>query len=175
MWIQVHFSPRLYLFSLLLPLYSLTTNTAWPVILNRILAFPPRCPVSVLGKCWSGGRTESRKGGAGALEGEDKGQDAVPGCAGHSPNHPLLQVTTGRMKVRATPRSTGTPYPGTHSPGTETCPPGRRGAFLESCLPAPLPHYTHTHTDTTCIHRHTLWGLHVWLLDPALIIKSHTS
>lgn len=76
----------LYLFSLLLPLYSLTTSAAWLVILNRTpnLSTKVSSFSTSLGKRWSGGG----KGG-GACWRKSQGQDTAPGCTGHSPNHSL--------------------------------------------------------------------------------------
>ena len=53
----------LYLFSILLPLYSASTSTAWLEILNRPPTFPLRCPISGLPLGSAGRREEKGRGG----------------------------------------------------------------------------------------------------------------
>lgn len=117
----------LYLFSLLLPLYSLTKGTAWLVILNRTPDLSTKVSSfrTSHGKCWS---VEGREGAEkeGALEGEESGgQDTAPGCAHSlaSDQITLLQVTTGHTKVRADLQAAWHSFhPGTPSSDMKTCP-----------------------------------------------------
>lgn len=159
----------LYLFSLLLPLYSLTTRTAWLVILNRTPDLSTKVSSfnTSLGKRWSGGkRSEKEEVPAGRRE--SRGQDIAPGCTGHSPNLSLLtghhwtyegEIGSGDGLALLSPQDPLTWHEDL-SWGR-----GRGRAFPELHPPAPLfSPYTHRP-----------WGLHKWLLDPAVIIKSHIS
>uniref|UniRef100_A0A4W2GVE8 carbonic anhydrase n=1 Tax=Bos indicus x Bos taurus TaxID=30522 RepID=A0A4W2GVE8_BOBOX len=88
----------LYLFSILLPLYSGNTSTAW-LILNR----PPDLSTAVsnfrasFGKGWKEGG--EREGG--------KWRSSLPGAVlAVTQSYSALQVNTGRTRVRAEPRPT---------------------------------------------------------------------
>lgn len=127
----------LYLFSILLPLYSASTSTAWLVILNRPPTFPLRCPISGL-PLGSAGRREKK--GRGEVE-----ELPASGCAGCNSSYSALQVNTGRMRVRAETQAYQRPFlTGTSSPGGKTYATWV-GRFLlalhpSSCLPQlPMP------------------------------------
>lgn len=102
----------LYLFSILLPLYSGSTSTAW-LILNRPPTFPLRCPISGLPLGSAGRREENGRGGVEELP--------AWGCAGCNSKFLCLAgqhwTYEGESRTQAYQRPFLT---GTSSPGGKT-------------------------------------------------------
>lgn len=138
----------LYLFSLLLPLYSLTTRAAWLVILNRTPDLSTKVSSfnTSLGNLRSGGkRSEKEEVPAGRRE--SRGQDIAPGCTGHSPNHSLTGHHWTYEGETGSADGLALLSPRTPSPGTKTRPGGGEGEELFLSFTHQLLLFLPTHTD----------------------------